>query len=318
MFLTPQRVWLKIKAKKRQEVIIGGFTRNEGTEKYFSALTLGVYDESGKLQYIGKVGTGFNQLTQNELMDEFESRTTKSCPFATTPDVDEPSQFRPQRLGAKPTWLQPQLVCEIEFAEITSDGKLRQASFKGLRKDKNPKEVILEIEKDTESIVEEVKLDHQLADLNKHQGPALETNVKAPKPLKRENLKDSSQLFLTGTHETEEKKIDGHLLKFTNLNKLYWPEDKVTKRDMFNYYDAIAPLMVPYLKDRPMSLNRFPGGIHSESFYQKNVKETAPAWAHTMPHTNEKGEEKSYLLGHDRATLLWMASLGCIEMNPWF
>lgn len=76
--------------------------------------------------------------------------------------------------------------------------------------------------------------------------------------------------------------------------------------------------MVPYLLDRPMSLNRFPGGIHGQSFYQKNVAETAPSWAHTMPHTNEKGEEKEYLLGHDRATLLWMASLGCIEMNPWF
>lgn len=87
---------------------------------------------------------------------------------------------------------------------------------------------------------------------------------------------------------------------------------------MFNYYDMVAPYMVPYLVDRPMSLNRFPGGIHGKSFYQKNVAENAPSWAHTMPHTNEKGEEKAYLLGHDRATLLWMASLGCIEMNPWF
>lgn len=67
-----------------------------------------------------------------------------------------------------------------------------------------------------------------------------------------------------------------------------------------------------------MSLNRFPGGIHSESFYQKNVKDKAPDWAETMPHTNGEGVDKDYLLGNNEATLLWMATLGCIEMNPWF
>jgi bifunctional non-homologous end joining protein LigD len=311
------REWLKIKSKRRQEVIIGGYTRNDGTEKYFSALAIGVYDEKGELHYIGKVGTGFNQAAQKDLMTAFEKITVKTCPFGITPDVDEPSQFRPQRLGAKPTWLEPQLICEIEFAEMTSDGKVRQASFKGLREDKSPKEVILELEKETQGIVEEVELDHTL---NNSKGkPAKSVSEgKTIIPIKGKFLKSGAKLLLEGRHETEEKKVDGHLLKFTNLNKLYWPEDKVTKRDMFNYYDAVAPLMVPYLKDRPMSLNRFPGGIHGASFYQKNVMETAPSWAHTMPHTNEKGEDKSYLLGHDRATLLWMASLGCIEINPWF
>jgi len=307
------REWLKIKAKRRQEVIIGGYTRNEGTEKYFSALALGVYNESGKLQYIGKVGTGFNQSTQKELMAEFDRLTTHKCYFESTPDVDEPSQFRPQRLGAKPTWLKPELICEIEFAELTSDGKLRQASFKGLRKDKRPKDIIFENEKDTASIIDEVNLDHELTDrkINK-------PKVKVKNQAKQNAFKPKESLLLTGSSDTQEKKIDGHTLKFTHLSKLYWPEDKVSKREMFNYYDAISPLMLPYLLDRPMSLNRYPGGIHSQSFYQKNVKETAPDWAHTMPHTNEKGEEKSYLLGYDRATLLWMASLGCIEMNPWF
>jgi len=305
------REWLKIKAKRRQEVVIGGYTRNEGTEKYFSALALGVYDAKGKLNYIGKVGTGFNQTTQKELMDEFDKLATRTCPFETTPNVDEPSQFRPQRLGAKPTWLKPNLICEIEFAELTSDGKVRQASFKGLRKDKDPKEVILELEADTQTLVQEVKLEQKLTEENS------EKPTKAIKPGKGKSLKTIKPL-LEGSSKIQEKKIGGHVLKFTNLDKFYWPEDKVTKRDMFNYYDAVAPFMVPYLLDRPMSLNRFPGGIHGESFYQKNVKETAPSWARTMPHTNEKGEEKSYLLGSDRATLLWMASLGCIEMNPWF
>ena len=302
------REWLKIKAKQRQEVIIAGFTRNDGTVKNFSALAIGVHDKNGILRYIGKVGTGFNDKMQREMMARFEPLITKDCPFDIEPDVDEPSQFRPRRMGAKAIWLKPQLICEVEFAEITGDGKVRQASFKGMRIDKVPKEVILEVESDSEILIKEGELTTSIEEL-----PAYYN-----KQVKFTSSEITDQLLLTSNNDTEEIKVDGHLLKFTHLNKIYWPEDGITKRDMFNYYDQVAPFMVPYLFDRPLSLNRFPGGIHSESFYQKNVKDKAPAWARTMPHSNDKGEEKDYLIGHDAATLLWMATLGCIEINPWF
>jgi len=87
---------------------------------------------------------------------------------------------------------------------------------------------------------------------------------------------------------------------------------------MFNYYYQVADYILPYLKDRPLSLNRFPNGIHGKSFYQKDVKGKAPEWAKTFPYTTSDGEDKEFLVGNDEATLLWMASLGCIEMNPWF
>lgn len=310
------RDWLKIKAKRRQEVVIAGFTRNDGTVKNFSALAIGVYDQKGVLRYIGKVGTGFNDTKQKEMMAQFEPLITKESPFDVEPDVDEPSQFRPRRLGAKATWLKPELVCEIEFAEITGDGKVRQASFKGMRADKNPKEVVMELEAATNEVVEEQNLEADIREIKTD--IKSKKTTKAPKPVKAKKIKLAGKLLLTSKLETEEKKVDGHLLKFTHLNKLYWPEDGITKRDMFNYYDQVAPYMLPYLKDRPMSLNRFPGGIHGESFYQKNVRDKAPDWAKTMAHTNGEGVEKDYLLGNDEATLLWMASLGCIEMNPWF
>jgi len=310
------REWLKVKAKLRQEVVIAGYTRNEDSGKSFSALVAGVYDTNGVLKYIGKVGTGFNDIEQKELLQRFVTLKTSSCPFDVVPDVDEPSRFRPRRMGAKPTWLRPEMVCEIEFAEITGDGKLRQASFKGLREDKDPREVILEIPLDTQKVVDGFSENNGVEDVS--QKVAAGTRVSEDKIRTGPMHKMSEKPLLEGTGEVAEKEVDGHVLKFTNLNKLYWPEDGIAKRDMFNYYDQIAPYMVPYLLDRPMSLNRFPGGIHGQSFYQKNVKETAPSWAHTMPHTNEKGEEKEYLLGQDKATLLWMATLGCIEMNPWF
>ncbi|MFD2162236.1 DNA ligase D [Paradesertivirga mongoliensis] len=310
---TRSRDWLKIKAKLRQEVVIAGFTKNDGTVKYFSALAIGVYDQKGVLRYIGKVGTGFNTITQKDMMEQFKPLITTECPFDIEPDVDEPSTFRPRRLGAKATWLKPELICEVEYAEITHDGKVRQASFKGMRYDKKPLDVVMEIEADTDDIVEEANL-HADMEIVKNEEPKAKKS-KAAKPKSSAPVTD---LLISSTNDIEEKKIDGHLLKFTNLNKLYWPEDKITKRDMFNYYHQVAPFMVPYLKDRPMSLNRFPGGIHSKSFYQKNVRDSAPDWAETMPHTNETGEEKDYLLGNNEATLLWMATLGCIEMNPWF
>jgi bifunctional non-homologous end joining protein LigD len=292
--------WLKIKVQRRQEVIIAGFTKNEGTAKSFSALVLGVYD--GKvLKYVGKVGTGFSEKLQKEMMAQFKPLITDKVPFDVEPDVDKPSRFRPQRLGAKPTWLKPELVCEVNYAEVTSEGIFRQASFKGMRMDKKAKDVVLETPVDTNETVEEVEQE--------------ETHQQVVKPPTDKDRKT----LLNPKDETQVRKICGHELKFTHLSKVYWPEDGVTKRDMFNYYYRVAEYILPYLKDRPMSLNRFPNGIHGPSFYQKDVKGKAPDWVtKTFPYTNGEGEHKEYLVGSDESYLLWMASLGCIEMNPWF
>lgn len=293
--------WLKIKVQRRQEVVIAGFTKNAGTSKAFSALILGVYD--GKtLRYAGKVGTGFSDKLQKEMMEQFKPLITDKVPFDVEPDVDKPSRFRPQRMGAKPTWLKPQLVCEINFAEVTSDGVFRQASFKGTRVDKKAKEVVLETPKDTEETIEQTDAEPKKS----HQA------IKPPKDKDRKTL-------LNPKDETQVRKICGHDIKFTHLSKVYWPEDGITKRDMFNYYYRVAEYILPYLVDRPMSLNRFPNGIHGKSFYQKDVKGKAPDWiTKTFPYTTSDGEHKEYLVGSDESYLLWMASLGCIEMNPWF
>lgn len=124
--------------------------------------------------------------------------------------------------------------------------------------------------------------------------------------------------FLDESKDSQIVKVDGCPLTFNHLSKEYWPEDHITKRDMFNYYDQVSEYMVPYLKDRPMSLHRFPNGIHGPAFYQKDVKDKAPDCMRTMPHTTSEGVEKEYLIATNKASLLWMASLGCIEINPWF
>lgn len=293
--------WLKIKVHKRQEVVIGGYTLNEGTDKLFSALLLGVY-EDGKLHFAGKVGTGFNDRMQKEMMKQFKPLIVKSSPFDMEPDVNQPSRFRPNPPRAKAVWLRPELVCEITYTELTDDGVFRHPSFKGLRTDKKAKDVVMEKEKHIEMVVEK---DTDGKDEKEH------SFLKAPEPKTRKSL-------LNPAEETQVKTINGHDLKFTNLSKVYWPEEGYTKRDLINYYYQVADYILPYLKDRPQSLNRFPNGIYGKSFYQKNVKGKSPDWVITFPYTTSDGENKEYLIGNDEATLLWMANLGCIEMNPWF
>lgn len=290
--------WLKVKANKRQEVVIAGFTKNADTPKQFSSLLLGVY-ENGDLHYVGKVGTGFSVDMQKEMMEHFKPLIIDESPFDVIPDVNKPSRFK-SNMTAKATWLKPKLVCEVAYAEITADGVFRHPSFEGMRIDKDAKEVTREVPVAAKKIVKE-----------ENSKSADSINI-APV------INKDRKTLLNPKEETQVRKVCGHDLKFTHLSKLYWPDDKVSKRDMFNYYYQVAEYILPYLKDRPMSLNRYPGGINGHPFYQKDVTGKAPEWAKTFAHTTDEGKHNQYLLGDDEATLLWMANLGCIEMNPWF
>ncbi|WP_207423399.1 DNA ligase D [Desertivirga brevis] len=289
--------WLKIKVHQRQEVVIGGFTRNDGSSKLFSSLLLGVF-ENDKFQYVGKVGTGFSDKLQKQMMESFKPYITDNCPFVHEPDYNKPSRFRPNPPHATATWLKPELVCEVSFAEVTSDGVFRHPSFEGMREDKKAAEVRREVS---------LPLSEAVPESNELQ----KTMVSAPKP-------KANKTLLNPKDETQVRPINGHDLKFTNLSKLYWPDEGISKRDLFNYYYQVAEYILPYLKDRPQSLNRFPNGIKGKSFYQKNVKETAPDWAETFPYVTSDGEHKEFLVVTDEASLMWMNSLGCIEVNPWF
>ncbi|MBO9614967.1 MAG: DNA ligase D [Dyadobacter sp.] len=289
------RDWLKIKINKRQEVIIAGYTLNEGSSKLFSALLLAAYD-NGELHYVGKVGTGFKEKQQREMMALFKPLVIPKSPFKETPDYNKPSRFRPNPPHANATWLKPELVCEISFTEITQDGVFRHPSFEGMREDKSAKEVVREVEKPAEKVVEDADDDR-------------ETIIKKPAGAQRKTL-------LNPKDDTQVRKINGHEVKFSNLGKLYWPDDKIQKRELINYYYQVAPFILPYLENRPLSLNRFPNGIKGKSFYQKDVTGKVPDWIETTPYVSE-GEHKNFMLCNDEATLLYMANLGAIDVNPW-
>jgi bifunctional non-homologous end joining protein LigD len=179
---------------------------------------------------------------------------------------------------------------------MTEDDVMRHPSFEGLREDKNAKDVKKEaaVSKD-----------------------AVQPKNKVSRPYVKGVKDKSRKTLLNPTDETQVKSINGHELKFTNLSKVYWPKEGYTKRDMLNYYYQAAPYILPYLKDRPQSLNRFPNGINGKSFYHKNVTDSAPDWIKLHPYTTSDGEKKNFLVPEDEASVLYMANTGAIEMNPW-
>lgn len=288
--------WLKIKTEKTQELVIGGYTINEGTNKLFSALLLGIMNGK-QFDFITPVGTGFNRKMQEEILKKLGPFQTAVCPFSSVPEYNKPSRFRPNPPKAEVVWVKPKLVAEISYRELTSSGAIRQPSFRGLREDKKPADVIWEKEAAT-------------GDVSSHK-LIKEKVLIAPAKRGRKTL-------LNPAEETQTRPVNGHDVKFTNLSKVFWPQEGYTKRDLINYYYQVAPFMLPYMKDRPQILNRHPHGIAGESFYQKDIKGKAPAWIETFPYYSYADKrEKEFLVCTDEAGLLYMASLGCIEMNPW-
>lgn len=289
--------WLKVKTEKHQEAVIAGYTVNENTTKKFSALLMGVY-EGEELVFIGPVGTGFTSKMQDDLLAKMKPLQTSTCPFAEVPDYNKPSRFRPNPPKAKVVWLKPKLVAEVSYRAVGGDGGLRHPSFRGLRVDKNPNDIFREEAKVIDDVAQEQH--HELAE-------RVLTKVDTGR-----------KTLVNPKDETQVRQIDGHELKFTNLSKVYWPDEGYTKRDMLNYYYQVAPLMLPYMKDRPQTLNRFPNGITGKSFYQKDVTGKVPDWIETYKYFSEGDDrEKHFMVCTNEASLLYIASLGCIEMNPW-
>jgi bifunctional non-homologous end joining protein LigD len=112
--------------------------------------------------------------------------------------------------------------------------------------------------------------------------------------------------------------VDAQRLKLTNLNKVFYPGEGINKRDIINYYDAVAPLILPHLRDRPLSLKRYPNGINEQFFFQKDAEDKVPDWVRLEPIFSEHNQDKiHYIICNDRATLVYLANLACIDQNPW-
>ncbi|RYY31367.1 MAG: DNA ligase D [Chitinophagaceae bacterium] len=327
--------WLKIKVAQRHEVVIGGYTRNAGTGKFFSSLLVGLYVNK-QLKYTGKIGTGFSDKLQKLLLARFRKLETDVCPFEVTPDVNKKSRFAFVDRGAVATWLKPELVCEVAYTEMTSDGVMRHPSFMGMREDKAAREVTAEPVTPVEELVppsrnrtrnkateQSAKIPAPKSSKTTSKSTARQTSKKSPAQSEavksaRHSKKDSAKPLIEAGEKKPTITINGKELTFSNPDKLYWPKEKITKRAVLNYYHQVAPYILPFLENRPQSLNRHPNGINGESFYQKNIAGKFPSWIKTHDYANTTKEgQKKFFVCTDEASLLYLANLGCIEINPW-
>jgi bifunctional non-homologous end joining protein LigD len=298
---TRSKNWLKIKTALRQEAVIVGFTEPAGSRSYFGALVLGIY-ENGKLEYAGHTGTGFTHKTLKEVWDKLEPLITEKCPFDIKPKTRLPA-----------TWVKPKLICEVKFQEWTQGHIMRVPVFMGLRTDKKPIEVKKEDAMPSKKI-QELNSKNQKISKNKSSAPEKKQKSNTGSAKK---IIDNSQLLPENEKELLVK-LNGQELKLTNLDKVYWKKERYTKRDLLNYYHGIAPVMLPYMKNRPQSLNRHPNGIDGMSFFQKNVQGKVPNWIETFDEFSESTKETvHYYVCTNEASLVYLANLGCIEMNPW-
>lgn len=279
------RQWLKIKCLKRQEFVIGGYTRPSGSRKGFGALLLGYYQGS-QLKYCGRVGTGFTNDSLRQITAELAGRKTEAPAF-----INPPSDGR---RGI--TWVKPELVCEVEFSEWTEDDRLRHPSFQGLREDKPPEQVGRE----------------ELAAGTGESGGSSRTAV-AAKSWRKVPDRPQPKRGATMTRDSTER-VAG--VRLTNPDRVLYPQQGITKRHLAEFYETVADWILPYIVDRPLTLVRCPKGHEQKCFYQKHLTESMPDALRGVL-IEEKKERHEYVVVDDLPGLIALVQMGVLEVHPW-
>ncbi len=289
------RSWVKVKAVNEQEFVVGGYTPGEGArDRTFGALAIGYYDD-GKLVYAGNVGSGFNDAMLGSIRKQLEDLKTAKSPFEAG------------KVEGKVTWVEPRLVAQVKYAEWTNDGRLRAPVFLGLRDDIDPRQVGRE-RPVAASVVETMPAAAVQAD-----GGSAPDIVSTLDDLLQQ-IEQPKQEFVVH--------VEGHRFKVTNLDKVFWPpyesRPPLTKRDLIRYYIRVAPVILPHLRDRPLTLTRYPNGIEGGRFYQKHYPQGVPGFVEELDiwaeHRDAGGR---YLMCNNLATLVWLAQIADIEMHAW-
>jgi bifunctional non-homologous end joining protein LigD len=273
--------WLKLRAERVDDFVVVGFTEPQGGRTGFGALHLAAR-EGDALVYCGRAGSGFGEEQLVALREVLEAgrRETPACGGPLPTDRGH-------------VWVEPRLVAEVRYLAWTDEGLLRQPVFVRLRDDKGP---------------EECAMPRRLSS----RGAPFESGDEGSASL------GAGASLGTGQTEVARDDLFEKKVPFTNLNKVFWPDEGYTKGDLIEYYRAISPWLLPYLKDRLLVLTRFPDGIKGKSFFQKDAPSFAPGWVRLERVWSESAQrEIDYFVAGDVESLLYIANLGTIPLHIW-
>jgi bifunctional non-homologous end joining protein LigD len=262
--------WLKVKNLGRQEFVIGGWLPGEGRRRNrLGAILLGYFEtKEGRreLRYAGKVGTGFSDRDLDDLLERLRPLARETNPFAG------------RRGPRAANFVEPRLVAEIEFRELTAEGMVRHGSFKGLREDK----------------------------------PADQVGIERPEPPEG----GTTVVPAGGSRKRAKVTVEGRELGLSNLEKVLYPRSGFTKGELIEWYARIGEVLLPHLRGRPLTMKRYPDGVEAGHFYEKRCPKHRPEWVRTAKVWSERhGEEIDYCLVEDLSTLVWAANLADLELH---
>ena len=321
-------LWLKFKIVDELDAVVCGWTAPRRSREFFGALVLGLYD-GPRLEFIGSVGTGFDHATQKKIYGQLKKLRQPESVFSKPPTLKEAIE-----------WVEPRLIARVKYGNWTDGNRLRAPVFLSLRTDLSPEECTVQAARPHEI---------KTFESSRARGTRSEKNPVAKaaadfKPITRRakataaigsvhkkagasRATASGEALITDGIEREIRKgsseglnveVDGKVLRLTHLNKVYFPESGLRKRDVLAYYFRIGHLMLPFLKNRPLVLRRYPNGIREKAFFQKEAPESIPEWIkRATVHSEERGGDMPYVMADDLASLLYLTNLGCIDHNPW-
>jgi bifunctional non-homologous end joining protein LigD len=297
--------WLKIKAERTDDFVIVGFTEPRGNRTGLGALQLADYVD-GRLVYAGRAGTGFNETQLAELRGMLDDLVRRDAPcYGPVVSPGAPPLASEQIPETRTTtWTEPIYVCEVRFREWTPDGVLRHPAFLRLRSDKRP---------------HECERQGWLTAPQPAPAPGAAPNVSGDGPSPPDAEAATREETAAGVApEAAPKPVVSRTVNISNPHKIFWPAEKYTKGDLIEYYKAVSKWILPYLRNRPLVLTRFPDGIDGKSFYQKDAPEFAPEWIRTEPiWSNDTQRDIKYFVCDDEESLVYIANLGAIPLHIW-
>ncbi len=293
--------WVKVKCTNRQEFVIGGYTEPGGSRQGMGALLVGFYNEAKDLIYSGKVGTGFTDASLKEIHGQLTKIEQKTSPFSNPPKGSWTRGIH---------WVEPKLIGEVAYTEMTSEGLLRHPSFQGLREDKKADAVTIELPKQGKEAAE--KTPAKAASKTKSAAAEKTAAAKKSSPVEKPTI----TLVKMPKETTSETKNTVTPYQITSPEKILFPDEKYTKKDLADYYEAVQERAYQWQSNRPLTLVRCPAGRSKPCFYQRHIKLAEMPGIEPV-NVDVKGGEEIYIFMSDPIALQTLVQQSTLEIHGW-